>query len=132
MQKPDAKSRRIRWVLLLQEFDLEIKDKKGTDLDNSNEINLKPKDINDIFPDEQLFVLITSEVLWFANIANHLAIGILPRDLSYQQRKRFFEKLKHYFWEDPFLFKVYADQVICRCYSGCATSLSCWTNRRTL
>ncbi|GKF81250.1 hypothetical protein Tco_0239852, partial [Tanacetum coccineum] len=38
--------------------------------------------------------------------------------MSTQQKRKFFKDVKHYFWEDPFLFKICADQVIRRCVSG--------------
>ena len=57
----DAKNRLIRWVLLLQEFDLEFKDKKGTKnivADHLSCLNFdtitKPLTLNESFPDEQL------------------------------------------------------------------------------
>ena len=60
LSKKDTKSRLIRWILLLQEFDLEMLDKKGfenTVADHISRIlvesNTKP--IRDKFPDEQLF-----------------------------------------------------------------------------
>ncbi|GKB51518.1 reverse transcriptase domain-containing protein, partial [Tanacetum coccineum] len=40
-----------------------------------------------------------------------------PRNVIPQKRK-FFKDVKHYFWDDPFLFKICADQVIRRCVSG--------------
>nr|GEX20800.1 reverse transcriptase domain-containing protein [Tanacetum cinerariifolium] len=38
--------------------------------------------------------------------------------MSSQQKNRFFKDVKHYFWDDPFLFKICADQVIRRCVHG--------------
>ena len=42
---------------------------------------------------------------------------VIPLEVSYQQKKRFFAHLKHYYWEEPILYKHCADQVIRRCVS---------------
>ena len=52
---------------------------------------------------------------WFADISNYLSVGIIPPNLTYQQKKRFFAEVKRYFWEDPILFKQCVDQIIRRC-----------------
>nr|GEZ55282.1 reverse transcriptase domain-containing protein [Tanacetum cinerariifolium] len=38
--------------------------------------------------------------------------------MTMQQRHKFFKDAKHYFWDDPYLFKTCADQVIRRCVAG--------------
>ncbi|GKC31670.1 reverse transcriptase domain-containing protein [Tanacetum coccineum] len=35
-----------------------------------------------------------------------------------EQKNKFFKDVKHYFWDDPYLFKICADQVIWRCVAG--------------
>nr|GEX82648.1 reverse transcriptase domain-containing protein [Tanacetum cinerariifolium] len=40
------------------------------------------------------------------------------KGMSSQQKNKFFKDVKHYFWDDPFLFKICVDQVIRRCVYG--------------
>ena len=122
LTKKDAKPRLIRWILLLQEFDIEIKDKKGSEnlvadhlsrLEQGDKVEDEP--IADNFPDEKLWVIKDMQAPWFADLVNYLVANVVPEDLSYHQRKKFFSEVKHYFWEDPLLFRRCADGVVRRC-----------------
>nr|GEZ22374.1 reverse transcriptase domain-containing protein [Tanacetum cinerariifolium] len=55
---------------------------------------------------------------WFANFANYHARNFVVKGMSIQQKNKFFKDVKYYFWDDPFLFKICADQVIQRCVHG--------------
>ena len=85
MAKKEAKPRLIRWVLLLQEFDLEIKDKKGCDnviVDHlsgviTTTVIEEETEVAENFPDEQLFQL-SFQSPWYADIVNFLACGVMP------------------------------------------------------
>ncbi|XP_071727918.1 uncharacterized protein [Rutidosis leptorrhynchoides] len=124
----DAKHCLIHWVLLLQEFEIEIRDKKGAEnvaadhlsrLDNPGLQPLDESRIRDTLPDEHLMRIdLVEEVPWFADYANYLASNVLRKGLSYQQKKKFFNDLWYYFWDDPHLFRIGADQVIRRCIYG--------------
>ena len=91
MAKKDAKPRLIRWVLLLQEFDMEIKDKKGSDNVITDHLSRmeKPTEeekgtkIEENFPDEQLFQVLV-QTPWYADIVNFLACGLMSPEFSYQ------------------------------------------------
>ncbi|KAJ9559628.1 hypothetical protein OSB04_004788 [Centaurea solstitialis] len=126
MSKADAKPRLIRWVLLLQEFDLEIVDRKGTEnqvADHLSRIEGKVSsggnhEIKEIFPDEQILAIrhFQEETTpWYADLANYLASGLKPYDFKTQQFKRFLHESKQYIWDDPHLFKMGADQILRRC-----------------
>ena len=121
MTKKDAKPRLIRWVLLLHEFDLEIKDKKGTEnlvADHLSRLEGTREDVpvNDEFTDEKLFTIKDKRAVpWFADYVNYLVAKVIPPEFNYQQKKRFFAHLKHYYWEEPILYRHCADQVIRRC-----------------
>ncbi|KAJ6970201.1 Ty3/Gypsy family RNase HI domain-containing protein [Populus alba x Populus x berolinensis] len=77
LSKKDSKARLVRWILLLLEFDITIKDKKGTEnviADHLSRLTTDLKSditpINDYFPNESL--LFISTIPWFANIVNFL------------------------------------------------------------
>ncbi|GKF93156.1 hypothetical protein Tco_0279875 [Tanacetum coccineum] len=55
---------------------------------------------------------------WFADFANYHVRNFIVKGMSSQQKNKFFKDIKHYFWDDPFQFKICADQVIRRCVSG--------------
>ena len=121
MTKKDTKPRLIRWVLLLQEFSLKIKDKKGTEnlvADHFSRLE-GPRDevqVNDDFPNEQLLAIEDiNPTPWFIDYVNYLVDKVIPPEFSYQQKKRLFTQLKHYYWEEPILYKHCANQVIRRC-----------------
>ncbi|XP_058764184.1 uncharacterized protein LOC131637603 [Vicia villosa] len=119
--KQESKPRLLRWILLLQEFDLEIKDKKGCEntvadhLSRMNPIKETEEEhpIQDTFADER--TLAVTGTPWFADYANYLVGGVIPDDFSANQKKKFLYDCRFYLWDDPFLYKRGVDGLIRRC-----------------
>ena len=125
LSKKDAKPRILWWILMLQEFDWEVRDKKGSEnlfayhLSRLDQDGLKKNDdgvpINETFHGEHLLRVASKELPWFADIVNYLVSGILPYGMDYRQRKKFLHDSKFYYWEEPLLYKRCADGLIRRC-----------------
>nr|GFA66971.1 reverse transcriptase domain-containing protein [Tanacetum cinerariifolium]GFA67953.1 reverse transcriptase domain-containing protein [Tanacetum cinerariifolium] len=128
--KKDPKARLLWWVLLLQEFKFKVIDTKRAEnlaadhlsrLENLHQNVIDPKEINEAFPLETLNMVSfrgNSSTPGFTNFANYHARNFVVKGMSSQQKNKFFKDVKHYFWDDPFLFKIFADQVIRRCFHG--------------
>nr|GEW67691.1 reverse transcriptase domain-containing protein [Tanacetum cinerariifolium] len=128
--KKDSKARLLRWVILLQEFIFKVIDTKGAEnlaadhlsrLENPHQNVLDPKEINESFLLETLNLVSTrgnQSTSWFADFANYHAGNFVVKGMSSQQKSKFFKDVMHYFWDDPFLFKICVNQVIRRCVSG--------------
>nr|GEX58988.1 reverse transcriptase domain-containing protein [Tanacetum cinerariifolium] len=52
------------------------------------------------------------------DFVNFHAGNFIVKGMSSQQKKKFFKDVKHYFWDDPYLFWICADQIIRRCVHG--------------
>ena len=80
LTKKDAKPWLIIWILLLQEFNLEIKDKKGVEnsvLDHLSRMtitNTQEPPINDFLWDDML-LKVTASHPWYAIIVNFMVSG---------------------------------------------------------
>nr|GEV52937.1 DNA-directed DNA polymerase [Tanacetum cinerariifolium] len=78
-------------------------------LENPHQNVLDPKEINESFPLKTLNLVSTrgnSSTPWFADIANYHAGNFIVKGMSSQQKNKFFKDVKHYFLDDPFLFKI--------------------------
>uniref|UniRef100_A0A151UFE1 Retrotransposable element Tf2 n=1 Tax=Cajanus cajan TaxID=3821 RepID=A0A151UFE1_CAJCA len=114
LKKPDSKPRLIRWMLWLQEFDLDIRDRSGAQnlvADHLNRIERAEDSayvlpIQDNFPNENLLIVssisVSSPTPWFANIVNYLVASIFPPSESRAQIDKLKSDAKHYVWDDPY------------------------------
>nr|GFB15530.1 reverse transcriptase domain-containing protein [Tanacetum cinerariifolium] len=127
--KKDAKARLLRWILLLQEFDFKVIDTHGAEnyagdhlsrLENPYENTFDPKEINETFPLESLNKVAHKDpsTPWFADLTNYHARNFIIKGMTSQQKKKFFKDAQHYFWDDPYLFRTCADQIIRQCVAG--------------
>nr|GEZ31860.1 reverse transcriptase domain-containing protein [Tanacetum cinerariifolium] len=112
------------------EFTFKVVDTKGAEnlaadhlsrLENSHQNVLDPKEINESFPLETFNLVSThgnQSTPWFADFANYHVGNFVLKGMSSQQKSKFFKDVKHYFWDDPYLFKICANQIIKRCVYG--------------
>nr|GEU62596.1 hypothetical protein [Tanacetum cinerariifolium] len=89
-------------------------------LKNPYENVFDPKEINESFLLETISKLAhhNQSTSWFADFVNYHAGKFIIKGMTTQQKNKFFKDVKYYFWDDPYLFKTCADQVIRRCVAG--------------
>nr|GEW52328.1 reverse transcriptase domain-containing protein [Tanacetum cinerariifolium] len=111
------------------EFDFKVIDTRGVEnyaadhllrLENPYENVFDPKEINETFPLESLNKVAHKDqsTPWYADLANYHAGNFIIKGMTSQQKKKFFEDARRYFWDDPYLFRTGADQIIRRCVAG--------------
>jgi len=111
MNKPDVNTHIIRWLLLLQQFDLTIVDKLGKEnvvVDFMFRLDLLAGEegmVDDQMPDEHLFsILVLSP--WFADIANYLVSTLFLPYLSSKEKSKIVRKSAPFTWIGGNLFML--------------------------
>nr|GFB81561.1 reverse transcriptase domain-containing protein [Tanacetum cinerariifolium] len=125
----DASDYVVGAVLGQREFDFKVIDTRGAEnyaadhllrLENPYENIFDPKEINETFSLESLNKVAHNDpsTPWFADLANYHAGNFIIKGMTSQQKQKFFKDARHYFWDDPYLFRTCADQIIRRCVVG--------------
>ncbi|GJX85548.1 hypothetical protein Tco_0336322 [Tanacetum coccineum] len=122
---PHPTTMKVPWgnILLLQEFDVIIRDKKGAEKSRATTFQIgihqselgKKENYGKHFTSRDTKMVTFSCVMMMGRVcdfANYHAGNFVIKGMSSQQKRKFFKDVKHYFWDDPFLFKICADQVI--------------------
>jgi hypothetical protein len=123
LTKKDAKPCLMQWILLLQEFDMEITDKKEVEnsvADHLSRLQFKESaklPINDYMRDDTLLKVSTTD-LWYANIVNYIVAGYIPPGVD---KKKIIQDSRLHLWDDPYLYQVCADGLLRRCISAFET-----------
>ncbi|OAO89360.1 hypothetical protein AXX17_ATUG01260, partial [Arabidopsis thaliana] len=110
MQKKDAKPRLLRWILLLQEFDIET----------FEVVDRHPSEsTRNWSPTENCTVTaVEKDYPWYADIVNYLAADVEPNNFTDYNKKRFLREIRRYYWDEPYLYKHCCDGVYRRCIAA--------------
>jgi hypothetical protein len=123
LTKKYAKPRLIQWILLLQEFDLEIRDKRGVEnfvVDHLSRLQFKESTelpINDYMRDDTLQKVSIIDPL-YPNIVNYIVDGYIPPGAD---KKKIIRDSRLHLWDDPYLYRVCADVLLRRCIEAFET-----------
>ena len=100
---------------------MHITDRKGAENPVANLSRLEnvlddPLPIDDSFPHEQLAAInVDHNTPWYADYANYIVSKYIPTSFTCQQKKKILYYLRHYFWDDPHLYKEGVEGTIRRC-----------------